>query len=151
MRYDAPDVKTPPRRLLAAIGLALAAAALPALAACGGGGGGNDFEAGRLTDPRNVPTVTPWQQPPEPTIIDPNAIVPISGGGTPVASATPEPGEPGVCGDTYTIQSGDTLYDIAVRCGVDFEAIKEANPEVDPTALHPGQVINVPVAPEASP
>ena len=132
----------------------LVAATLLALAVgCGGGDDSGTFRQGRLTDPRNVPTATAWAQAPEPVIIDPNNIQPITGGApTAVPSgATPEPGEPGVCGTTYTIESGDTIFGIADKCGVSPQSVLDANPDVDPAALHPGQVINIPPPEQASP
>jgi LysM repeat protein len=47
-------------------------------------------------------------------------------------------------GQTYTIQSGDTYYGIGQRFGVSMQAIKDANPGVEPTRLQVGQVINIP-------
>jgi len=60
---------------LFALALALAVAA-----ACGGGGDG-ERPTGRLTDPRSVATATPWPEPPEPVILEPGALTPISDGG----------------------------------------------------------------------
>ncbi len=134
-----------PRRFLPALCLAAPALLLLLAAACGG----DDppaFQQGRLTDPRNVPTATPWQQAPQVTIIDPNAIKPISGGGTPIPSVTEASGEPGVCGDTYKIKSGDTLFGIADKCGVNGQDVKDANPDVDPSNLHVGDTVNIPRA-----
>jgi hypothetical protein len=54
------------------------AAGLLLLAACGGGGGGGGQTIGQPTDPRSVPTATPWSQPPDVIILDPNALTPIS-------------------------------------------------------------------------
>jgi hypothetical protein len=58
--------------------LALAFALLLA-AACGGDDDG-PRAAGRLTDPRSVATATPWAEPPEPIILEPGALTPISQG-----------------------------------------------------------------------
>ena len=41
------------------------------------------------------------------------------------------PGEPGVCGTTYTVEAGDTTFGIADKCGVDPQAIIDANPDID--------------------
>jgi LysM repeat protein len=46
---------------------------------------------------------------------------------------------------TYTVQSGDTLLDIAIRLGVDPEALMAANGLDDPDTLSAGQVLVVPV------
>jgi hypothetical protein len=45
-------------------------------AACGGDDGG-ERPTGRLTDPRSVPTATPWVEPPDPIILDPEALTPV--------------------------------------------------------------------------
>ena len=45
------------------------------LAACGGDGSEERLPV-RLTDPRSVPTATPWSQPPEPIILEPGALTP---------------------------------------------------------------------------
>lgn len=55
--------------------LAVALALLLA-AACGGDGDG-ERPAARLTDPRSVPTATPWADSPEPIILEPGALTPI--------------------------------------------------------------------------
>jgi hypothetical protein len=67
-------------RALAVPVLAVALALLLATA-CGGDGDG-ERPAGRLTDPRSVPTATPWADPPEPIILEPGALTPISETGT---------------------------------------------------------------------
>lgn len=44
----------------------------------------------------------------------------------------------------YVIQAGDTFGDLALRFGVDWDAMKNANPNVDPRALQEGQTIFIP-------
>ena len=56
------------------------ALALAVFAACGGEDEG-ERPTGRLTDPRSVATATPWPEPPEPVILEPGALTPISDGG----------------------------------------------------------------------
>jgi hypothetical protein len=121
-------------------------AASAALVACGGGGD-EDVEIGQLTNPQDVPTAAPWDQPPEVIILDPNAITPIGAG-----QPTPEPtaAAAGVCGPKYTIVSGDTFSSIAEKCGTTTQGMRDANPGVDPLTIRAGQVVNVP-APEPSP
>lgn len=116
-------------------------------AACGGGGGSPSNAPGSLTDPDRVPTASPWKQPPEIIILDPNNLTPISGGapapeeGAGAGEATPEPGS---CGKTYTVQPGDSFSLIAEKCGLRLQDIIDANPGVDPATLSIGQVINLP-------
>ncbi|KAL8897596.1 MAG: hypothetical protein Q9207_007131, partial [Kuettlingeria erythrocarpa] len=47
-------------------------------------------------------------------------------------------------GGSYTIQSGDTFFAIAKKLGLSVDAIKAANPGVDPSSLKVGQVIKLP-------
>ncbi len=137
---------TPLHRPLALV-ITISAAAL--LAACGGGGDDDSSgRAGSLTDPRDVPTATPWTQSPDVFIIDPNNIQPLpplgnqDGGAPDGAEATPAVA--GECGATYTVVSGDTPSGIAERCGTTTEELLNANPGLDPTAIHVGDQINIP-------
>ena len=120
---------------------------LAVFAACGGGDD-QKGEIGKLSDPGTVPTAPPWDKPPDVTILDPNALQPI-GGASPSPTPAPE-GAPGVCGPKYTVESGDTFSSIAAKCGTTTQAMKDANPGVDPTTIKPGQQVNVP-APQPSP
>lgn len=45
---------------------------------------------------------------------------------------------------TYTVKSGDSLSSIAAKLGTDAGSLQEANPKVDPSALHPGQKLKLP-------
>ena len=58
----------------------------------------------------------------------------------------PGPGA-GLCpgGRPYTIQPGDTFYQIAQRLGLSLQALLAANPQVDPNRLQIGQVICIPI------
>ena len=123
--------------------------ALLALAACGGDDdGGGTFEPGNLTNPERVPTATPWANPPELVILDPDDINPLPPDNPnqtePTASPEPNGGDPGVCGETYTVVAGDTLGAIGANCGVDWELIAELNPDADPASLSIGQVLIMP-------
>jgi LysM repeat protein len=149
----------PPRKLPALTWLVLLAA-LAFAAACGGGDDDDDNGAsGQLSDPQNVPTATPWQDLPEVILLDPDNIQPLptdNPGPRGTATATPVAGEPGVCGPTYTVESGDTTFGIAEKCGVSPDDIIAANPDIDPRSLSVGQVLVMPAGsgeeqPEASP
>jgi hypothetical protein len=120
------------------------------LAACGGGGDEEDVRPGDLTNPRDVPTVTPWPSPPEVVVIDPNAIQPLPSTGPPIGTGEGEPSPSpsaaagGQCPAEYTVVSGDSPSVIAERCGVTTQQILDANPGLDPRGMRPGQVINIP-------
>ena len=43
----------------------------------------------------------------------------------------------------YTVQSGDTLSQIAVKTGLSVERLQELNPQLDPQLLSSGQKINL--------
>lgn len=48
----------------------------------------------------------------------------------------------------HVVQKGDTLWKLAQKYGVDFEKLKQANPQLaDPDQLMPGMKIKIPVAP----
>jgi len=79
-----------------------------------------------LTDPDTVATSTPWATPP--------AVVYVEG----------EPGAVGPGGETYTVQAGDTLFDIALHFEVSVEELMEANEITDPTSLSVGQRLVIP-------
>jgi len=116
--------------ILALVPLAMAALA----AACGDG---DSIEVGgALTDPAAVPTATPFAEPPSPIFLEEGAITPSDGGGG--------GGQPGVCGNTYVVESGDSFFAIAQKCEVDLDALRQANPGVEPTALQVGQELKLP-------
>lgn len=137
---------TPLYRPLALV-ITLSLAAL--LAACGGGGDdGGSSRPGNLTDPRDVPTATPWAQAPDVVLLDPNNIQPLPPLGTQDTGAgdggeaTAAPA--GECGATYTVVSGDTPSGIAEKCGITTDELLNANPGLDPAAMHVGDVVNIP-------
>ncbi len=148
------------RQIALIIGAALLGTALfvilVVVLVAGGGSGGSESEAevGSLTNPQDAPTASPWDQPPDVLLLDPNAIptLPVANAPTPTpAAAAAEGGEPGVCGPKYTVASGDTFSGIATKCGSTTQAMRDANPGVDPLTIRPGQVVNVPAAPSPSP
>ncbi len=48
---------------------------------------------------------------------------------------------------TYIVQEGDTLYDIALRYGVDMDEIIAINGLEDPNTLYVGQELLIPLPP----
>jgi LysM repeat protein/O-antigen/teichoic acid export membrane protein len=47
---------------------------------------------------------------------------------------------------TYTVRSGDTLYDLAPRFHTSVEAISALNPQISPARLMVGQALRIPIA-----
>ncbi|KJS15726.1 MAG: ErfK/YbiS/YcfS/YnhG family protein [Peptococcaceae bacterium BRH_c4b] len=47
-------------------------------------------------------------------------------------------------GKTYTVQPGDTLWQISLRFGVSLDALIQANNLANPDILQSGQIINIP-------
>ncbi len=138
----------PPSFRWITLALLLFVPALLALAACGGDDDDGMFEPGNLTDPDSVPTATPWTEIPDVVILDPDNINPLSPENPIPADPTPTPeptsAEPGDCGDTYTVEAGDTFQVIGEKCGVEWQLIAEANPDVESTSLSIGQVLIMP-------
>ncbi|UCH86142.1 MAG: LysM peptidoglycan-binding domain-containing protein [Dehalococcoidia bacterium] len=106
---------------------ALLAALIVLTLACGDEETASTAGAQVLTDPDTVATATPWAEPPP--------VVYVEGG----------PGGPtGPAAGTYTVQAGDTLYDIALRFEVSLEELMEANDITDPATLSVGQTLVIP-------
>ena len=66
----------------------------------------------------------------------------------PVPLPTRTPIQPGALAGSgitsYTVESGDTLFDIALRFGVTIESIVNANNIADPEMIRPGQTLIIP-------
>ena len=109
-------------RALIPLLLAFSALALIAIA-CNGEG---DF---LLDDAPNATGTPPFdQRSPQPTPIP-----------TPTAAAAI-----GECGETYTVEAGDSPFSIAEKCGVDVNDLQELNDIDDPTTLNVGQELKMP-------
>lgn len=84
--------------------------------------------------PTDAPaTIAPPTEPPA-------TSTPVPAPDTPVPAPTSPP--PG--GGTYVVQQGDFPAKIAEQLGVSLSALLAANPGINPTDLHIGQVLNVP-------
>lgn len=66
----------------------------------------------------------------------PEGLIPLT---TPLPTPTPF---------TYTVQSGDTMSQIAERFNVSLDDLQTANPEVSANAMSVGQVLNIPSNPD---
>ena len=116
-------------RALVPLLLALGALALIAIACSGGG----DF---LLDEPNATGTPPFYERSPQPTPIP-----------TPTAI-----GAIGVCGETYTVEAGDSPFSIAEKCGVDVNDLQELNDIDDPTNLKVGQELKMPpIQPTSTP
>ncbi len=60
---------------------------------------------------------------------------------TPTATAAAALGE---CGETYTVEAGDSPSGIAEKCGVDVNDLMELNDIDDPRSLSVGQELKMP-------
>jgi LysM repeat protein len=99
------------------------------LAACGGGDSGPSPGSQSLTDPRDVPTATPWATPP-PVVYVEGGPVPVNGGGE----------------GSYTVEPGDTAFAIAQKFNVTVEELASANNMTveEIAALSVGQKLIIP-------
>jgi peptidoglycan DL-endopeptidase LytF len=105
-------------------GVALSMLALALLAtACGGGGDKSSFSR---VDPGKVPTATLPANLPDPVLVE----------GVPTRAVTPS-------GDTYTVQSGDSLSSIAEKLGTTVDELTALN-DLTSNELSVGQVLRIP-------
>lgn len=103
--------------------LAIALVTLGLVAACGGGA---------------TPTPAPTPQPtPQPTDIFVESPEP-----EPTADPSAEP--TAAAGTRYKVKKGDTMWAIAQEYGISLKALREANPDVDPTTMRVGTVLVIP-------
>ncbi len=62
----------------------------------------------------------------------------------PVSDSTAPAPAPAETGDTYTVQSGDTLSGISEKCGISVEKLAVYNSIADANTLRVGQIIKIP-------
>jgi LysM repeat protein len=68
---------------------------------------------------------------------------------SPLASPEPSPSPTptavaGECGETYTVEAGDSPFSIAEKCGVDVNDLLDLNDIDDPRSLRVGQELKLP-------
>ncbi len=84
--------------------------------------------------------------------MDTNAIPPLAvDTNVPVVPPIPDvaPVAPIASPQEYVIQKGDSFYSIGKKLNIPMKAIQDANPNVNPSKLQPGQKIVIPSAPAA--
>lgn len=122
------------------------------LAACGGGGGGGDIPTlvptigsasgqGGAEGEGGAPRITPDNGLP-PTWTPAPTTVPATPLPAAVDPSTPPP--PAADGDSYTVQAGDTLAEIAARYNVTVAALAAANNIGNIDVIEVGQVLVIP-------
>ncbi len=106
------------------------------------------FTAGCLFKLEHLPTRTPLPSPtvPEPTDPKPDvtASLPPTLTLTPTSTTTSEP-------VTFTIGKNDDMFSVALYYGISLEALKTANPSVNPNAMGIGTVLQIPITPTPIP
>jgi LysM repeat protein len=96
--------------------------------------------AGSAT-PQPAATATPTPEAPA-TEAPPTEAAPTD---TPIATVTPAPtGTPSSLGQTYVVQEGDFPAKIAEKFGITLEEFLAANPGLNPTDMHIGDVVIIP-------
>ena len=103
--------------------LAISLVTLGLVAACGGGA---------------TPTPAPTPQPtPAPTDIFVESPEPTE-------ESAAEPTATAVAGTRYKVKKGDTMWAIAQKYGISLQALRAANPDVEPTTMRVGTILIIP-------
>lgn len=100
--------------------------------------------AATATPAKGNATATPAPKATEPPPAEPSATEPPA---PPAPQDTPAPGAtatPASVGQTYTVEDGDFPAKIAEKFGIPVEDLLAANPGINPTGLHIGDVIIIP-------
>lgn len=114
---------------------------------------GQPLAAVTVGTPAGPPTATPsggvpafWDE--SNKTLFPPIVTPTRPGdpASPAATRPPDAGAAGAGEDTYVVQAGDTLYSIARRFGVSWEAVWEANRAAlpSPELIREGQTLRIP-------
>ncbi len=101
-------------------------------------------ESGLFSDshPSEKPLPPAWQQT---EMVQLSSPADASSGGFPVTSSSMQ----GDCAGTYTLQAGDSLGKLALRCGLSLADLLAANPQIQkPSRIFTGERITIP-APQA--
>lgn len=103
--------------------LAISLVTLGLVAACGGG-----------ATPTPAPTPEPTPAPTDIFIESPEPTVEPAATEEPTAAA----------GTRYKVKKGDTMWSIAQKYGITLKALREANPDVEPTKMRVGTILVIP-------
>jgi len=117
--------------------LCIALLALSTLVACSNPVGGDDDPAAKAS-PGTTPTPAPAMK-----VVTPTAVVAGAPTATNSAGAQPPTQNPA----TYVVAEGDTLYQIAVKFGVELDALISLNGLSDPNDIQVGQELKIPPRP----
>ncbi len=89
--------------------------------------------------PSEKPLPPAWQQT---EMVQLSSPMDASSGGFPVTSSSVQ----GDCAGTYTLQAGDSLGKLALRCGLSLADLLAANPQIQtPSRIYTGERITIPV------
>lgn len=103
-------------------------------------------------EPTATPGATASPRPSETPTASPSASPTTSPTPASSPSSAPPSDEPRPTpGGTYVVQEGDTLFGIGELFGIPWELIAEANQLEEPFYIFPGQELDIPLPPEASP
>lgn len=92
--------------------------------------------------PDSAAGATPQPEPTQPPQEEPTAVPTVA----------PPTNTPSSLGQTYIVQSGDIPVSIAQKFGITVEELLAANPGLNPTSMHAGDVVIIPPkAPETEP
>jgi len=111
--------------------LALLLVTILVLAACGG-----------APSPTPAPTQEPTPEPTDIFVETPGPSIDVEP--TPTEEPVVPTEEPTTGQQTYTVKKGDTMWAIAKEFGVSLEALKKANPKVNPLKMRVGTVLIIP-------
>jgi LysM repeat protein len=127
---------------MAAISTEVASQLTQTAVAAGGAGGGDET----AIPPFPTNTFAPPVEGATATTIP--GVVPTATSIPPIIATTapPPPVAGAPCPNPYTVQQGDWIYKIARNCGVAPSALIAANPGINPHAIKPGQLLNMPAA-----
>lgn len=98
-----------------------------------------------------LPTVTPFPTPGWPTpTLPPTPTAPPQPSPTPIPSpTTPPTATPNPV--THAVIRGEDMFGIALRYGISLEALRTANPAIDPYSMAEGSLLSIPLTPTPLP